>query len=175
LRLRLDVTLPDQFDCTNRYFDGRVAPHWMACLTTEQKEKFCAFTSQWWVVSHEHVWQQLARDEVHPDPLTTPFVINEVQQSAMIDACFPYAVIDHFEETDPDLLERVAPAAQYKWFRKTLQVAESYGIDSGPDTMLFCTLTLTRGERFYEATSWRDGLLKVKNRQIRFPDLMKSL
>lgn len=175
LRLRLDVTLPDQFDCTNRYFDGRVAPHWVACLTTEQKEKFCAFASQWWVVSHEHVWQQLTCNEVHPDPFTTPFTINDAQQAAMIDACYPYTVIDHFEETDPELLERVAPAAQYMWFRKALQVAEGYGIDGGPETMLFCTLTLTRGERFYEAPAWHDGLMKMKNRQTRLADLMKAL
>ena len=175
LRLRLDVTLPDQFDCTNRFFDGRVAPHWVACLATVQKERFCAFASQWWVVSHEHVWQQLACSELHPDPFTTPFVINEAQQAAMIDACYPYAVIDHFNETDPELLERVAPAAQYKWFRDALQVAERYGIDSGPETMLFCTLTLTRGPLFYEAPAWREGLLKLKKRQTRLADLMKAL
>lgn len=175
LRLRLDVTLPDQFDCTNRFFDGRVAPHWIACLTPEQRAAFCAFASQWWVVSHEHIWQQLACKEVHPDPFTTPFVINETQQAAMIDACYPYAVIDHFEETDPELLERVSPAAQYKWFRDALLVAASYGIDSGPETMLFCTLTLTRGARFYEAPAWREGLLKLKLRQTRLADLMKAI
>lgn len=175
LRLRLDVTLFDQFDCTNRYFDGRVAPHWVGCLTTEQKERFCAFASEWWVVSHEHAWQQLARNELHPDPFTTPFVINEAQQASMIDACYPYAVIDHLNETDPELLERVAPAAQYKWFCDALQVAEGYGIDGGPEAMLFCTLTLTRGQLFYLAPAWRDGLLKLKKRQTRLADLMKAI
>ncbi len=175
LRLRLDVTLPDQLDCTNRYFDGRVAPHWIARLTSKQKEMFCAFVGQWWVVSHEHVWQHLDCNEVHPDPFTTPFTINDEQQAAMIDACYPYAVIDHFEETDPELLERVAPAAQYQWFCQAVQEAEKYGIDGGSDTMLFCTLTLTRGERFYEAPAWREGLLKVKNRQTRLADLMKAI
>lgn len=153
LRRRLDVTLPDNFECINRYFDARVAPHWMACLTPEQQEMFGAFASQWWVVSHEHVWRELACHEVRPDPFATPFAIDAVQQAAMIDACYPYTVIDHFEETDPELLERVAPAAQYTWFHQALQVAERYGIDGGPETMLFCTLTLTRGERFYEASA----------------------
>lgn len=174
LRKRLDVTLPDQFDCINRFFDGRVAPHWMSVLTSEQRARFGAFASQWWVASHEHIWMQLACTEIMPDPFEGSLTISESQQAAMIDACYPYTVIDHFEQTDPELLERVPPAAQYGWFQKALDIARRYGIEDGPDSMLFCTLTLTRGESFYEAPAWRAGLQRLQLRQTRLRDLMKA-
>lgn len=175
LRKRLDVTLPDQFDCVNRFFDGRVAPHWLSVLTPEQRTRFTAFASQWWVVSHEHIWSSLACSEIHPDPFSAQMLINERQQANMIDACYPYTVIDHFEQTDPELLERVPPAAQYGWFQRALAVARRYGIDDGPDSMLFCTLTLTRGERFFDAPSWREGLQQLQLRKTRLRDLMKAI
>ena len=172
---RMDVTLPDQFDCINRFFDGRVAPHWLSVLTPDQRTRFTAFASQWWVVSHEHIWSSLACSEIHPDPFSEQMFINERQQADMIDACYPYTVIDHFEQTDPELLERVPPAAQYGWFQRTLAVARRYGIDDGPDSMLFCTLTLTRGERFFDAPSWREGLQQLQLRKTRLRDLMKAI
>lgn len=175
LRKRLDLTLPDQFDCINRFFDGRVAPHWLSVLTAEQRPRFAAFASQWWVVSHQHVWISLGCNEIRPDPYDEPMVINERQQADMVDACFPYTVIEHFEQTDPELLERVPPAAQYGWFQKALAVARRYGIDDGPDSMLFCTLTLTRGERFFDTPSWREGLQQLQLRQTRLRDLMKAV
>lgn len=175
LRKRLDVTLPDQFECINRFFDGRVAPHWLSILTPEQRARFSAFASEWWVVSHEHVWTSLACSEIGPDPFTGQMVISERQQADMIDACYPYTVIDHFEQTDPELLERVPPAAQYGWLQRALAVARRYSIDDGPESMLFCTLTLTRGERFYDAPQWREGLQCVQLRQTRLRDLMKAI
>jgi hypothetical protein len=175
LRRRLDVTLPDQFDCINRFFDGRVAPHWLSVLRPEQRTRFTAFASQWWVVSHEHVWTSLNCGEIHPDPFDGSMTIIERQQADMIDACYPYSVIDHFEQTDPELLERVPPAAQYGWFQRALEAARRYGIDDGPESMLFCTLTLTRGERFFDAPQWREGLQRVQLRQTRLRDLMKAI
>jgi hypothetical protein len=175
LRKRLHVTLPDQFDCVNRFFDGRVTPHWLSILTPEQRELFTAFASQWWVVSHEHVWISLACTEIHPDLFDQPMGISERQQADMIDACYPYTVIDHFELTDPELLERLPPAEQYAWFERALAAARTHGIDDGPQSMLFCTLTLTRGERFYEAPAWYKGLAQVRQGQTRLRDLMKAI
>ncbi len=175
LRKRLHVTLPDQFDCVSRFFDGRVTPHWLSVLKPEQREVFTAFASQWWVVSHEHVWVSLACTEIDPDPFDQPMSITERQQADMIDACYPYTVIDHFELTDPELLERLPPAEQYAWFARALAAARRHGIDDGPQSMLFCTLTLTRGERFYEAPAWHQGLTQVQQGQTRLRDLMKAI
>lgn len=40
LKCRLDAKLPDDVDCVNRFFDGRISPHLYTCLNDEQRAVF---------------------------------------------------------------------------------------------------------------------------------------
>lgn len=175
LRTRMDVTLPDGMDCVNRFFDGRVAPHFVAILTADQRQRFCSFASQWWVLGHDLCWVSLTTTDDEPDPFAGPLVLDEPQQGQLIDACYPYAVIEHFERTDPELLERVPPERRYAVFDAALREASTYGVGEGADGIFFCTLVLTRGERFYQSPAWQHALMQVQRKQIRLRDAAKDI
>ena len=113
LRARLDATLPDRFDCVNRYFDGRVTPHLHECLHPDQRERFFSVCSQWWVVDHTHRWRGLTCNYSGQDHFESPLALDERQQAHLVDACYPYAVIEHFVQTDAELLDEVPAAERY--------------------------------------------------------------
>lgn len=174
LRQRLDAELPDRFDCVNRFFDARIAPQLHECLTERQRAEFFSVSTQWWVVSHTHRWQSLACSFSSPDPFTAPLMFDEAQQAFMIDACYPYSVIDHFRQTDEELLDQVPASEQYGLFRQALKAAASYGIDGGATAILFCTLVLTRGPAFYMQPQWQAALERVKRREITLQQAVKA-
>lgn len=176
IRRRLDAVLPDGLDCMNRFFDGRVAPHVVAALTADQRRSFCAFASQWWVVGPDLRWLSLETSEAEDgDPFEPPLRLNELQQAKIIDACYPYALIEHFERTDEELLHRIPIERRYSVLANALQAAERYGLSDGPDAMLFCTLTMTRGERFFERADWQSALSRVQRGEIKLRDAMKAI
>jgi Domain of unknown function (DUF4123) len=171
---RMDAQLPDRFDCINRFFDGRVTPHLHDCMTPAQRGTFFSVASQWWVVSHTHTWQSLACSYQAADAFEPPLQLDNLQQAHMIDACYPYAVIEHFQQTDEELLDELPPPERYAFFRETLKVAAGFGIDGGATAILFCTLALTRGPRFYAQAPWPEALGRVKRGEISLQQVVKA-
>lgn len=162
MRARLDAVLPDEYRCVNRFFDGRVLPHLHACLTDAQRTAFFSIATQWWIVSHDLQWRRLECRFAERDSFSGPLVLNADQQAHMVDACYPYAVIEHFLQTAPQLLDDLPPAGRYSHFADVLRVAESFGIESGAGAILFCTLSLTRGKSFHEHEPWPTLLAQVR-------------
>lgn len=175
LRLRLDARLPGDFDCVNRFYDGRVLPHLHACMNEGQRAAFFACAEQWWFVSPAHEWQMLPCQFGETDSYEAPLRLDEKQEATMIDACYPYAVIEHFERSDPELLDPVPPNARYAHFDNALQTAKRFGIDGGEDAMLFCALTLTRGASFHEQSPWPDNLRAVRAGNMTLQQAVKAL
>ncbi len=174
LRSRLDARLPERFDCVNRFFDGRVTPHLHACLSPAQREAFFCVGTQWWVVDHTHRWLSLPCAFSEHDAFEPPLELDERQQAHLIDACYPYAVIDHFMQTDEELLDSLPPNERYGFVRGALQTAAQYGIDGGATAILFCTLALTRGPAFYTRAPWQASLDQVKRGEITLQQAVKA-
>jgi hypothetical protein len=171
---RTDARLPDQFDCVNRFFDGRVVPHLHEALTSTQRDAYFSLATQWWVVSTTHQWQALPSRCAAVDPHEPPLVLDERQQAELIDACYPYSVIEHFMLTDPELLDTVPPPQRYAFVSGALRKAGTYGIDGGSSAILFCTLTLTRGPDFHQQTAWQDALQRVKRGEITLQQAVRA-
>ena len=174
LRARLDAQLPDRFECVNRYYDARITPHLHAVLHESHRAKFFSVCSQWWVVGHTHQWQSLPCAYMASDPFVAPLVLDEVQQARMIDACYPYTVIEHFAQTDEELLETVPASQRYGFFRQALAAAARFGIDGGASAILFCTLALTRGPVFYTLAEWQSSLERVKRGELTLQQAVKA-
>jgi hypothetical protein len=174
LRTRLDAVLPDDYECINRYFDARISPALYECLNVSQRREFFSVCSQWWVLSHQHQWESLPCVFSEEDPFQAPLRLNSQQQAAMMDAAYPYTVIEHFEQTDPELLDDVAPAQRYTQIAQALRRAHAYGIDGGPDAVLFCTLVLTRGSGFEHEPAWAAALNRVKLGEITLQQALKA-
>jgi Domain of unknown function (DUF4123) len=174
LKARLDARLPDRFDCVNRYFDGRVTPHLHHCLEPAQREVFFSTCTQWWVVDATHQWLSLPCHFAPQDAFEPPLELNEQQQAYLIDACYPYAVIEHFVQTDEELLDALPAAERYAFFRGVLQAAATFGIDGGATAILFCTLALTRGPGFYKLPEWQAALGRVQHGEITLQQAVKA-
>lgn len=174
LSARLDARLPDSFDCVNRYFDGRITPHLHACLSDSQRIEFFSVASQWWVVGHNYQWQSLSCAFAGQDCFESPLKLDDAQQAAMVDACYPYSVIDHFLKTDEELLDTVAPSQRYSFFSQALRDAAAWGIDGGAAAVLFCTLAMTRGPGFHSQADWQADLERVKRGDINLQQAVRN-
>jgi hypothetical protein len=174
LKRRLDAKLPDDVDCVNRFFDGRIAPHLHACLSDEQRAVFFSVAEQWVVVGHDYEWQPLDCHFTVDDHFSGPLVFNTKQEAYLIDRCYPYALIEHFERTDPELLDTVEPNRRYQFFQKAIEAGESYKIEGSSDITLFCTLSLTRGAGFHEESPWQEKLQAVRAGTATLQQILKS-
>ncbi len=175
LKHRLDATLPDDVECVNRFFDGRISPHLHACLGDQQRSEFFSVATQWLVVGHDHTWQSLACHFAERDPYTGPLAISVRQEAYLIDHCYPYALIEHFERTDADLLDGVPAAQRYRFFKDAMATAERFGFDRSSDITLFCTLSMTRGANFHEKAPWPEKLAAVQAGRASLQDVLKSI
>lgn len=162
LTMRLDTVLPDAVQALLRFYDGRVVGHIAAVLSSEQRARMFSVASSWWHFDGDLRWKSLPCNFSATETLDGPLVLNEQQQNALIDACYPYSVIEHFAETDADLLDTVSLPERYAFFLHALSAARGYGIDGGAEAILFCTLALLRGRAFYRDAEWADRLEAVK-------------
>lgn len=174
LKRRLDAKLPDDVDCVNRFFDGRIAPHLHASLNDQQRAAFFSVAEQWVVVGNDFQWQALACHFTDDDPFSGPLIFNAKQETYLINRCYPYALIEHFERTDPELLDTVEPNQRYRFFQKAIEAAESYKIEGSSDITLFCTLSLTRGAEFHEEPPWQGKLQAVRAGTATLQQVLKS-
>lgn len=174
LKLRLDARLPDDVDCVNRFFDGRVTPHLHAALTVEQRRTFFSVADQWLVIGPDFQWHPLGCEFSGEDCFSGPLNFTPSQEAQMIDNCYPYALIEHFERTDPELLETIPSPTRYAFMRETLQTARRYGIESGSEATLFCTLSMTRGVTFHETPEWQSGLADIRQGKAKLSDVVKA-
>lgn len=175
LKRRMDVKLQDNIDCVNRFFDGRITPHLHACLNDEQRARFFSVAEQWLVVGHDHEWQSLTCHCTDEEPFTGPLTLNPQQEAYLIDHCYPYALIEHFVRTDPELLDTVEPNQHYSFFQKAIEAAGRYSIEGSSDITLFCTLSLTRGAGFHEEAPWAEKLQAVRAGMATLQQTLKSI
>lgn len=174
LKRRLDARLPDDVDCVNRFFDGRVAPHLHAALTAEQCREFFAVAEQWLVIAPDYQWQTLECQFSEEDSFSGPLCFTVAQEAHLIDHCYPYAVLEHFEQTDPELLDTIPLPARYAFIHDALQTAQRYGIESGSESTLFCTLSMTRGVTFHADPAWQGRLEAVRQGKAKLSDVVKA-
>jgi hypothetical protein len=175
LKRRMDVKLQDDVDCVNRFFDGRITPHLHACLSDEQRTTFFSVAEQWLLVGHDHEWRALTCHCTDEDPFVGPLILNARQEAYLIDHCYPYALIEHFERTDPELLDTVESKQRYQFFLKAIEAAARYNIEGSSDITLFCTLSLTRGAGFHEEAPWAEKLQAIRAGTASLQQILKSI
>lgn len=161
LNARTNAAFPNKVEYTLRYFDGRVLPHLVAVLNDGQRAAYLGLSRSWWYVTPALAWAAFESEVQTKDTFQPPLQLSSAQRRALIDLCYPNSIIEHFHLTDGELLDRVPPSERYAFFAAALKAAEKYGIDGGPNAVLFCTLALLEGPDFDQKPEWSARLADV--------------
>lgn len=158
LQRRLDACYPNGKEFLARFFDARVLPWWVQVLDEAQCRAFLALGECWWYLRHDLQWARLELADVVPDPHDPPWVLEALQRRALIDASYPYALIDHFQLTDPELLARLPRARRYTFFRRVVATAAAAGIEDSRRVVMVATWALLAGIDLGEDPAWQQRL-----------------
>src|SRR5690606_259188 len=107
-----------------------------------EEPDFFALGHAWWYVTPHMTWEAIALVEAEIDPYTPPLELDDTQRRRLMDDAYPYALIDHFALTDPELLERVPPADRYRFFHDCMRMAAGHGIRDASKLVMVCTWAL---------------------------------
>lgn len=157
LQRRLDAVYPNGKPFLSRFYDARVLPWWIQAMNAEQRQAFLAVGTRWWYLSHELRW---VRQELHcpeMDPHDPPWVLGTDQRHALIESSYPYVLMDHFQLTDPGLLQRIPRARWYAHIREVVAMASALGMEDSQRVLMVVTWSLLAGEGFMT-----DGLWQVR-------------
>lgn len=155
LQRRLDASYPNGKEFLARFFDARVLPWWVQVLDAPQCRSFLALGERWWYLRHDLQWAHLELEDTALDPHDPPWVLAAPQRRGLIDASYPYTLIDHFQLTDPELLARLPRARWYTFFRRVVATAAAAGIEDSRRMVMVATWSLLAGVDLGEDPAWR--------------------
>ncbi|MBA0283950.1 DUF4123 domain-containing protein [Stenotrophomonas maltophilia] len=158
LQRRLDASYPNGKEFLARFFDARVLPWWVQVLDEPQCRAFLALGERWWYLRHDLQWAHLDLHDAAQDPHEPPWVLEAPQRRALIDASYPYTLIDHFQLTDPELLARLPRARWYTFFRRVVATAAAAGIEDSRRVVMVATWALLAGTDLGEDPAWQQRL-----------------
>ena len=158
LQRRLDASYPNGKLFLARFFDARVLPWWVQVLDESQCRAFLALGERWWFLRHDLQWAQLELEDPALDPHDPPWVLEAPQRRALIDASYPYTLIDHFQLSDPELLARLPRARWYTFFRRVVATAAEASIEDSRRLVMVATWALLVGADLGEDPAWRQRL-----------------
>ncbi|MHC1651910.1 DUF4123 domain-containing protein [Stenotrophomonas maltophilia] len=158
LQRRLDARFPNGKEFLARFFDARVLPWWVQVLDETQCRDFLSLGERWWYLRHDLRWAQLELQDTAQDPHDPPWVLEAPQRRALIDASYPYTLIDHFQLTDPELLARLPRERWYSVLRRAVATAAAAGIEDSRRVVMVATWTLLAGVDLGEDPAWRQRL-----------------
>lgn len=153
---RMDAELPDRMRVLLRYFDTRVLVALTHVLQGEQAKAFFGVADLWCWLDRDGVLQRLAT-AIHPDAaqMTAPWPLSAVQESQLLDAAEPDAVIQLMKQVAHDVCSQTAPGVLHATVRSCLPEAKSRGVDDPREQALFCLTELAHGPRFYAQPKWQ--------------------
>lgn len=158
LSRRLDARYPNGKEFLARFYDGRVLPWWVQALDAEQRDTFLALGDRWHFVTHDHRWDSLALTCPAQDPHTQPWTLEAEQRRVLIDSSYPYTLIEHYQLTDPELLDRLPSANWYRFLRSAVEVAARFGIEDSRRVLMVCTWALLVGDDLADDPVWQRRL-----------------
>lgn len=161
LRQRLEARYPNGKAFTARFFDARVLPWWVSILDDAQREAFLSVGGRWTFLDARLEWTQLGLRCPAHDPHVAPWVLQAEQRRGLIDALYPYTLMDHFLLTGPELLERYPRATWYYRLRDAVAAAEAHGITDSARLSVVASWALIGDVDLAEDPAWQQRLRDV--------------
>jgi hypothetical protein len=161
----VDVKLADGSTMVMRFFDPRVLPFWLNVLQPTHSAHLAAAVSNWSYWDGQLLLHTLNLKEERSiaAEATFPMHLSSEAEQKLLDACYPYTLIERFRKEDAAALARVPLKDRYDFFQDQLARAHAYGIRNAGEVEAYCGLAIELGSNFDEDKAIRSALLKVKS------------
>ena len=162
---RLDVQLSGDMDAMLRFYDPRILEQLSKVLSSRQGNAFFCVAERWWFVSRTGQLSEIESSFKIVDEPGSQLLLNQNQESALIEAVEPDRVLYLLLETVPHLVPRLPPN-RYMFVKNNVAKASTYNISSTLDYVLYCTAALLYGENFDVQPHWSNTLADVRTGTI---------
>jgi hypothetical protein len=145
----LDVRLQDGLEMVMRFFDARILPSWLEHVAPAVRE-FVGQSVACWIYWDHSYTLRLHRfmPATEQGSMTYPIRLSRETEARLLDACFPFTLIERFRNEDPHLLDRLPHAQRYPFFQEQIKRAARYGLTGLADLEIYVTLALSNGACF---------------------------
>jgi hypothetical protein len=121
-------------------------------LSEAQRQTFLAPVLRWWYWDRGGTLRQIdwAQDwlPVSDAPLRPPFVMEQAQVDALVNASVPDGLLAYFRKHAPRLLSDVPEGERYGFVCRQINAAQQRGIEGTGAWMEYCALAVRYGEGF---------------------------
>jgi len=160
----VDVQLADESAMFMRFFDPRVFPFWLALVQAAFSNHLAGMLSRW-IYWDAQQTLKVVRFDTHAHErvdASFPLRITSLQEQQLLDACYPFALIERFRLEDPAALAKVPVVERYAFFQDQIERARGHGIEANGELEVYCGLAIELGPLFDEHEALRAPLREVK-------------
>lgn len=163
----VDVRLSDETDMVMRFFDPRVLPFWMGLLTPAYRRHIGSAVVSWFFWTHDFDIQtvQFGREAQTQPPLELPMRLNLDAENALLNACFPFTMIERIRAEDSSALQRLGVSQRYAFFQQQIARAQDHGLSAQGELEAYCCTAIEFGAAFDEDRQVRSALAGIKRGQ----------
>ena len=135
-------------------------------LHTPQLDALLRPIDHWWYWSRKADVHDAVPAGVHAVSsalqLVLPLRLDQQQVDMLVEASVPDHLLQHIEQNQPELLERLPPPDRYDFVRQQLARGREHGLSGTGDLVNYVCIALEYGEQFDSAASVATALAKVK-------------
>jgi hypothetical protein len=179
LAQRLQGEVPDMA-VVLRFADARVLPALRTVLEPEQVRQFFAGITGWWYLERNFELAELARLDANStlcasDTFVPPMVLTDQQETWLMEAAEPDAVIALMAQHDAQALEKLPKDQQHSFVKENMLAARDWDITSPADQALFCMIALEHSPEALASDAWQQALQQVKSKRIRLMQALEQM
>jgi hypothetical protein len=146
LAARLDIRLSENMEAMLRFYDPRVLESLLKILPAGQARTFFSPADSWRYVDRTGKLASVITAFDAVDNFSTPLVLSERHEFALLEACEVDQVLDLLRQNLPKLIATLPLPDQSTFVSKAISTARQHGIDSIFKFSLYAAISLSQGE-----------------------------
>ena len=164
-----------------RWYDTRILPVLLGCLTLEQHAAFAAGTVRWEAVDRAGSIVTLIDNPAPPLQPQAPrfgarqMALDDIQYAALVDASALDGLLRQLRRVIPDELKRNQPAALMSFVRNSLELALAAGVNDIDRQTQFALIGLYTSGHAYETPEFKHFMAKPPESLNAFYDGIQAL
>ncbi len=170
------IKLSDGAGLLMRLYDPRVLPFWLDSLPPAYRHYVASKVVKWLFWAHDFGVQvmHLERTTADAPPPDLPMKLTLDVENSLMNACFPFTMIERMRTEDPAALNRLDVAQRYNFFRAQIGRAQAHGLSAQGELEAYCATAIEFGPTFDQDRQVHAALAGIKRGQ-RFDEAIASI